>query len=129
MVRRTGTNENDESLRRIKGIGRTTQLPMKLYWKRPTELEDLSLFNLHLTHKFDKGNWKKCTKENIVRIWPRPSPLRNGKQWEEFCRVKVLLHVPHRSIQEIKENDDLPWTRVYTQNIETINDEIGRAHV
>src|SRR6266496_1715943 len=92
-VRGTGTNENDESLRRIKGIGRTTQSPMKLYWKRPTELEDLSLFNLHLTHKFDKGNWKKCTKENIVRIWSRLSPLRNGEQWEEFCRVKVLLHV------------------------------------
>src|ERR1043166_9122087 len=109
----TGTNENDESLRRIKGIGRTTQSPMKLYWNRPNGLEDFSLFNLHLTHKFDQGKWKKSSKENIVRIWPRPSPLRNGEQWEEFCRIKVLLHVPHRSIQQIKETDVIAWSTVY----------------
>ncbi|PKC54020.1 hypothetical protein RhiirA1_355369, partial [Rhizophagus irregularis] len=34
-----------------------------------------------------------CQRENIVRIFPRPSPIREGPQWEEFCRVKVVLHV------------------------------------
>ena len=58
-----------------------------------------------------------------MRIWPRPSPLRNGEQWEEFCRVKVLLHVPHRSIQQIKETDVIAWSTVYEQHIETINRE------
>ena len=58
--------------------------------------------------------------------------MRNGEQWEEFCRVKVILHVPHRSIQQIKETDDIAWSMVYDQHIETINradtiDLLGQA--
>ncbi|CAG8781879.1 7194_t:CDS:1, partial [Rhizophagus irregularis] len=34
------------------------------------------------------GQWKKCKKENIVRVWPRPSSYHNGDQWEAYCRVK-----------------------------------------
>ena len=58
--------------------------------------------------------------------------MRNGEQWEEFCRVKVILHVPHRSIQQIKETDDIAWSTVYDQHIEMINradtiDLLGQA--
>ena len=76
------------------------------------------------------GHWQICTKENIVRIWPRPSAIRNGDQWEEFCRVKVLLHVPHRSIQQLT-GDNSPWSSVYNQHLNTINadsnDLLGQA--
>lgn len=51
--------------------------------------------------------------KNIVRIWPRPSPLRDGPEWENFCRIKVLLHVPHRSLQQLTENDTMSWANLY----------------
>ena len=84
--------------------GRTEKSPLKIYWDRPTEFENFTLFHLHLTHRLVKGHWKKCQRENIVRILPRPSPLHEGPQWEEFCRVKILLHVCHRDLQQLTEN-------------------------
>ncbi|PKK60285.1 hypothetical protein RhiirC2_793547, partial [Rhizophagus irregularis] len=52
------------------------------------------MFQLYLGYKFYNGKWKIFERENVVRIWPRPSPQRNGLQWNEFCRIKVILHVP-----------------------------------
>ena len=61
--------------------------------------------------------------ENIVRIRPRPSLLRNGDQWEEYCRVKVILHIPYHSIEQIKETSDILWLTIYNQQIEKINND------
>src|SRR5205085_1722105 len=93
-VRDTGKSEEF----RIKDSGRTEKSPLKAYWQRPKEFEKFSLFWLHLTHRLVKNRWNKCEQENIVRIFPRPSPLHEGSQWEEFCRVKVILHVHHRDL-------------------------------
>ena len=73
--------------------GNTTQSPLEKYWNRSYEFEDYSLYKLYLTHKYVNKKWKLCKKENIIRVWPRPSSLHNGNQWEEFCRIKVILHV------------------------------------
>ncbi|CAG8701362.1 16102_t:CDS:2, partial [Racocetra persica] len=35
--------------------------------------------------------WKISESENIIHIWPRPSSLHNGPQWEEFCKMKRYL--------------------------------------
>ena len=83
------------------------QSPLKIYWNRPVEFEEFSLFRLNLSYKFVNGRWSQCKKENIIRIWPRPSALRGGPQWEEFCRVKVLLHVWHRNLQKLTKNDEI----------------------
>jgi hypothetical protein len=124
-------NVNKESARWVQGSGsgekeeegRTTQSALKRYWNRPETLENFSLFKLNLTHKLVRGVWKPSEKENIIRIWPRPSPVRNGGQWEEFCRVKILLHVHHRSLQELKENDSVTWSSVYNQHLDVINND------
>jgi len=79
-------------------VEQTAQSPLQNYWNRPVELENFSLFRLYLRYNLWRGQWKKCGRENIVRIWPRLLPLRNGSQWEEFCHVKVLLHVCHRDL-------------------------------
>ena len=74
--------------------GRTEKSPLKRYWDRPVQFEDFTLFQLNLTHKFAKDHWNECKQqENVVRIFSCLSLLREGSQWEEFCRVKVLLHV------------------------------------
>ncbi|EXX67049.1 hypothetical protein RirG_117950 [Rhizophagus irregularis DAOM 197198w] len=44
------------------------------------------MFQLYLGYKFYNGKWKIYERENVVRIWPRPSPQRNGLQWNEFCQ-------------------------------------------
>jgi hypothetical protein len=80
----TGRRDNVDDFTSV-DAGRTAPSPLKHYWNRPDELEDFSLYKLYLTHKNVNGKWKRCKKENIIRVWSRPSPLRNGDQWEEFC--------------------------------------------
>ena len=46
--------ENKESYL-INDLGLIEKLPLKIYWDRPTELEDFTLFWLHLIHKLSKG--------------------------------------------------------------------------
>src|ERR1043166_1017797 len=53
-------------------VGRTVQSSLQKYWNRSTELEELSIFQLYLKYNVCKGQWKRCERENIVRIWPRP---------------------------------------------------------
>jgi ATP-dependent DNA helicase PIF1 len=112
----TGFSENNE-------VGRTIQSPLQKYWNRPVELEDLSLFRLYLRYYFWNGQWKQSKRENIVRIWPRPLPQRNGPQWEEFCRVKVLLHVCHRDLNQLTENDSASWTELFDRHYAEIENE------
>jgi hypothetical protein len=88
-------------------VGRTERSPVQKYWDRPVELENLSMFQLYLGYKFYNGKWKRCEREDVVHIWPRPSPQRNGPQWNEFCRIKVILHVSHRSLEQLTENNSL----------------------
>jgi len=36
----------------------------------------------------------------------------------------VLLHVQHRSIQQLNENGNIPWSTVFSQQIDTINQDL-----
>ncbi|EXX58670.1 uncharacterized protein LOC114530801 [Rhizophagus irregularis DAOM 181602=DAOM 197198] len=112
-----GTGESEKS----PDSGRTEKSPLVAYWDRPTELEEFSLFQLYLTHRLVKNRWKECQKENIVRIFLRPSPLREGPQWEDFCHIKVLLHVCHRDLQQLTENETIAWSTLYNNHLEEIN--------
>jgi hypothetical protein len=69
------------------------------------------------------NNWIRCKDDNIVYIWPRLSGSRNGSQWKEFCRIKVFLHIPHRCITQLNKNN-LPWSTLYQQHIDTINKDL-----
>ncbi|CAG8781839.1 14547_t:CDS:2, partial [Rhizophagus irregularis] len=64
------------------------------------------------------GQWKKCKKENIVRVWPHPSSYRNGDQWKAYCRVKVLLHVRHRKTQNALNSGILDGREVDIDSID-----------
>lgn len=121
-LRGTGNNESNV-LNETEDTGRTTRSPLELYRDRPTELENFSLFKLYLTHKFIKNKWKECSQENIVRIFPRPSGLINGAQWEEFCRVKVLLHVQYRDLEKLTESNTIAWSTLYSRHQEEINSD------
>ena len=49
--------------------------------------------------------------------------MRNRDQWEEFCCVKVILHVPHRSIQGLTGDNTISWSTLFSQHIEEINND------
>ncbi|GBB89439.1 hypothetical protein RclHR1_16110003 [Rhizophagus clarus] len=55
--------------------------------------------------------------------------IYKGKWKNEFCRIKVILHVPHRSFQQLTENDALLWPELFNHNItekeEEFKDLIG----
>ena len=93
------------------------RFPLQKYWDRPVELENLSLFQLYLGYKFYNGKWTRCERENVVRIWPRPSPQRDGPQWNEFCHIKIILHISHRSLQQLTKNDSLSWSDLFNRNL------------
>ena len=101
-------------------VGLTVQSPLQKYWRRPAELEELSLFDLYLKYRYSRGQWKLCDRENVLRIWPRPSSHRDGSQWEEFCRVKVILHVVHRDLGVLTENNSVSWSDLFERYHETI---------
>jgi hypothetical protein len=117
------SNENDPN-NENNGIMKTEPSPLQKYCNRPAEFEELSLFKLYQQYKLVKGNWVECPGENVVRIWPCPSPIRNGPQWEEFCRVKVLLHVRYRDLLTLTENNTLSWIDLYNQHLLEINDDL-----
>ena len=57
-------------------------------------------------------------------IFSQPSPLHRGPQWEEFCRVKVLLHVRHQDFLELTENRTITWSTLYNNYNEEINADL-----
>ncbi|CAB4431124.1 unnamed protein product [Rhizophagus irregularis] len=104
--------------------GETEKSPLKTYWDLTSELEDFTLYRLHLTHKLVKNRWTKCQRENIVRIFQRPSPIREGPQWERILCVKVVLHVRHQRPSTINrkcQNGTITWSTLYSHHLEEIN--------
>src|SRR5688572_13541819 len=118
----TGTETNGNFLHNDEN-GRTVQSPLQKYWKRSAEFENLTLFQLYQKYHFWQGQWKQCKRENIVRIWPRPSPQRNGPQWEDFCRIKVLLHVCHRNLDQLTEENSKSWSELFNQHLNEIEND------
>ncbi|CAG8536702.1 15388_t:CDS:2 [Cetraspora pellucida] len=42
--------------------------------------------------------------------------LRFGPEWKDYCRLKVLLHIPHRSINDFyQDNANIDWIELYNQ--------------
>lgn len=50
---------------------------------------------------------------------------RNGPQWDEFCRMKVLLHIPHRNYHQLTENDTFSWSEVFNRDLADKESELG----
>ena len=59
-----------------------------------------------------------------MRIYSRPLSLRKDLQWEEFCQIKVLLHVHHRDLQQLTENETVAWSTLYNCYLEEINADL-----
>ena len=55
--------------------------------------------------------WQTGTKDRIIRYFPR---YKKATQCEDFCRVKLTLHHPHRHHDELKSVDGIPFATYST---------------
>jgi ATP-dependent DNA helicase PIF1 len=75
---------------------------LEKYATRPQEYEGLT----YLTNLMDRDlrTFKKrraTTVSRVLNYWPRYKPDRNGLDYEDFCRVKVMMHHPFCSIDDL----------------------------
>ncbi|CAG8483324.1 16666_t:CDS:2 [Rhizophagus irregularis] len=70
--------------------------------------------------------------EEVLQSLPEDGPIDDqlpqiddidGPQWEEFCRVKVLLHVCHRDLSQLTENNTISWSELYYRHREIIEND------
>jgi hypothetical protein len=64
-IRGTGYGTNDEDFTKINEPGRTNQSPLKKYWDRSDEFEDISLYKIYLTHINTR---KELGKKTIMKV-------------------------------------------------------------
>lgn len=81
-------------------------------------MEDLSLHQTFEKYVWRKGKW--CPRRSqanlhvIVRVFPRLSPSPDDPSYEEYCRIKILLHHPFRDIQALRQDVMAPWSYLFT---------------
>lgn len=59
-----------------------------------------------------RGRWqyfKDRAKPRILNYFPRYKGMRSSDQFEDFCRVKLTLHHPHTSVDELKVVDGVAF--------------------
>ncbi|CAG8829160.1 25073_t:CDS:2, partial [Cetraspora pellucida] len=95
--------------------------------------EEFSLFNLNQKYIYNSttNKWTPRKKNCIIRVWPHPSSVRFGPSWKDYCRLKVLLHIPHRSMSDFaQDNTNIDWIELYNQFSNEIeldgNDILGK---
>ena len=62
----------------------------------------------------------KQQKMIIVSIRPYYSPDPNGPKYEQYCQQKLMLHVPFRHINHLKETYET-YSEAYRMFLESVN--------
>jgi hypothetical protein len=90
---------------------------LQRYMKRPDELENLSLHDVMQLYSWRVGTWRKTRKGTtvVVRTFPRLSPNPEDDRFEEYCRIKTLLHHPFRDINAVQHRHDqrMTWEELF----------------
>ncbi|KAL1749919.1 hypothetical protein FB107DRAFT_173603, partial [Schizophyllum commune] len=88
-----------------------------VYMKRPPNMEDMSLLHVLMHFRWTKGSWRKRRASDhpvVIRVYPRPSPDPEGDEFEEYCRIKMQLHHPFRTLDGIlTESGAATWSAAY----------------
>lgn len=78
------------------------------YADRPDDLDDLSIHDVFSRYYWRAGTWRRRRDSTkvIVRTYPRLSPDPDGPAYEDYCRIKVLLHHPFRGTADLLEDSE-----------------------
>lgn len=76
------------------------------YMHRPsdTTFEDMTLLHFAQNYSMPRelGTAPKHQKMKIVNVQPHCSPDPNSPKYEQYCKQKLMLHIPFRNIDQIK---------------------------
>ncbi|EAQ86310.1 hypothetical protein CHGG_07563 [Chaetomium globosum CBS 148.51] len=80
----------------------TKKTSYEKYLERPSDMEAVSYFRFLETWNFQSpnpGNWREWrppARPRVLYYFPRYTPVHGHVQFEDFCRVKLMLAHPHR---------------------------------
>lgn len=85
--------------------------------ERPESMESLSLHEICQKYSWSKSQWRrrKSTTHVVVRTYPRYSPNPEDDRYEDYCRTKVILHHPFRSLDDLNilNGEEKTWAEVF----------------
>lgn len=85
--------------------------------KRPNSAEQRSIQQIMEHFNWVNGHWTRRheTTRVIIRTFSRFSPNPEDPNYEEYCRIKILLHHPFRDLHSIRRHDDgeKSWRELY----------------
>jgi ATP-dependent DNA helicase PIF1 len=97
------------------------------YIERPNEHENLSLYEFYQWFDIRSNTYKRRgahgAKPYVVDIWPRfvGNPAE-AEIYEKFCRAKIFLHHPHRSLDNLLLDSGIQnWSSFYQHCQQTCN--------
>ena len=90
------------------GTVRATRSAYDKYLHRDVEWEGLTYFAFMTTIDYSRQAWRPFphAKPRVLNYFPRYKPDRDSMDYEDFCRVKLLLHHPHRDPNCLKTVED-----------------------
>jgi ATP-dependent DNA helicase PIF1 len=74
------------------------------YLKRPLSLEALTYFQFLTTINWTSSNpenWTTYSVPRILNYFPRYKPDSDDDNFEDFCRIKLMLNHPHRQLRDL----------------------------
>jgi ATP-dependent DNA helicase PIF1 len=91
--------------------GQDNKTPYEKYLERPEGLKDVSYFEFLERYNFAPRNpaqWKEFrypAKPRVLLYFPRYKAKPGHEQFEDFCRVKLMLNHPHHRHEELRAYD------------------------
>jgi hypothetical protein len=91
--------------------GQDNKTPYEKYLERPERLKDVSYFEFLERYNFAPRNpaqWKEFrypAKPRVLLYFPRYKAKPGHEQFEDFCRVKLMLNHPHHRHEELRAYD------------------------
>lgn len=85
--------------------------------KRPASAEALSIQETLQRFRWVKRKWvrRRDNTHVIIRTYPRFSPNPEDPNYEQYCRIKFLLHHPFRDIDSVQfvDGEEREWAELY----------------
>ena len=81
---------------------------LQRYTSRAIALNDLSLYEVCCKYNWRGNEWRRRREKTtvILRTYPRLSPNPDHPDYEQYCRIKVLLHHPFRNLDDLTKRED-----------------------
>ncbi|KAK3932677.1 ATP-dependent DNA helicase [Frankliniella fusca] len=104
-------------------IGKSGKSIVEKYSDRPDSLEHISLWQC--ARNYNTRTWKVTKQHTIVRVFPYLKKIDVHDENEDYYRQQVLLHMPWRDFNLLK-NPDETWLHVFNSN--GIEDKLKTMH-